>query len=68
MVVVDGGAARLMSSWSPWAKRQRSPYLQLPVSLKFLHISYLRRTIAFTDEVETDFESWTAGVAVASAF
>ena len=33
----------LVSSSVPCAKRHLSPYLQLPFSLQFLHISYLRR-------------------------
>ena len=33
----------LVSSSLPWANRHLSPYLQLPFSLQFLHISYLRR-------------------------
>ena len=42
----------LVSSWSPWAKRHRSPYLQTPFSLKFLHISYFDLLMAGI-EVET---------------
>lgn len=34
---------RFVSSSAPWAKRHLSPYLQLPFSRQFLHISYLRR-------------------------
>lgn len=36
----------LISSWSPCANRQRSPYLQTPFSRKFLHISYFNLTYA----------------------
>ena len=47
----------LVSSSEPWANRHLSPYLQLPFSRQFLHISYLRRLTtgwgaAVTVEVE----------------
>ena len=35
-----------MSSLSPWANRQRSPYLHVPFSLQFLHISYFSLRMA----------------------
>lgn len=48
----SGAVVRLVSSYSPWAKRQRSPYLQLPFSLQFLHISYFNRFTTFELPVE----------------
>ena len=34
---------RLVSSFSPWANKHLSPYLQVPFSRQFLHISYFNR-------------------------
>ena len=50
----ESGDPRLVSSWSPWANRHLSPYLQVPFSLKFLHISYFLRTTPVVEEDDTD--------------
>ena len=43
---------RLVNSFDPCAKRHLSPYLQVPFSLQFLHISYLRRRTTGYDDVD----------------
>ena len=44
----------LVNSSVPWANRHLSPYLQLPFSRQFLHISYLRRLTTGWETVAAD--------------
>ena len=47
----------LVSSASPWAKRHLSPYLQVPFSRQFLHISYFNLRTTGGDVVVSYFFS-----------